>query len=284
MTIKYVFSDIDGVLVGTKKGINFPQPHHQTIQTLINLHRKRVGFSLLTAKATFSILPLIKHFPFNYYHSGDNGATIINGQNLSVSLIDYLDSNLIKQLFPHVLNFCGELYTISNWYVINNNPRYQNIIQRHQDILETSPQLFKLTDLNKLKIIRLSLIASNQQEITIIEQALNNFKDKINIKWLINPYMPQTSFAIVTPKNISKKNIVIKIMANNNLNPEECLAIGDSNSDYEFMSLCQYQATLDNGQMNLKINIKKNNGYISHLSVDDGGFLDIVKNYFVYEI
>lgn len=280
MTIKHVFADIDGVLVGTKKNINFPQPDHKTIISLIKLINNEIGLSFLTAKASFAALPLIKQVPSDNWHSGDNGATLINGRDLSIKLNSQIKKEVVLALLPKIMNFCCEFFTKDNWFLLRKNAKFQEVVNFHQEILQKNPQILKPEHLKQLDFIKITIIAHNQVAVDKINHLFSSFDDDLDLKWLINPYVESIRFAVITPQNIGKDNIVAMIMKKNNLQPEECLGIGDSDSDYAFMSLCRNQATLANAQFQLKQNVVKSNGYYSPYSVDENGFIDILKHYF----
>ena len=52
--IKAIITDIDGVIVGKKHGVNFPLPNDDVIQKLKNLHKTGFPIVLCTAKLSRS--------------------------------------------------------------------------------------------------------------------------------------------------------------------------------------------------------------------------------------
>ena len=62
---------------------------------------------------------------------------------------------------------------------------------------------------------------------------------------------------------------------------DNVLGIGDSKSDWQFIEMCKYGATLDNGNLQLKelIKSKGNNSYIADKNVDENGIIDILEHF-----
>src|SRR3989344_1298561 len=76
--IKAVVLDIDGVVVGTKKGINFPNPAPRVSQALRKVHDSGVPVVFITAKTSFAASENIKYVGIDNPHIADSGAVLFN--------------------------------------------------------------------------------------------------------------------------------------------------------------------------------------------------------------
>lgn len=69
--IKGLILDVDGVLVGGKKGYNWPLPNQQVIDELKTLRQKGIIVSLCTGKVTFAIHEIVHLAHLDNVHIGD---------------------------------------------------------------------------------------------------------------------------------------------------------------------------------------------------------------------
>lgn len=75
--IKGVILDVDGAVVGSRKGYNWPSPHKDVIAALKKIREKGIIVSLCTDKGTFVIRDIVEKAHLNNLHIGDGGALVI---------------------------------------------------------------------------------------------------------------------------------------------------------------------------------------------------------------
>ena len=80
------------------------------------------------------------------------------------------------------------------------------------------------------------------------------------------------------PNGISKKQATLNVLSHLNIDPIDVLSVGDSTSDWKFMELCGFVATLENGQDPLKKLVNDKKGFIGG-HVDQNGLLEILDHF-----
>src|SRR6185503_9311617 len=76
--IKAIITDVDGVIVGDKEGVNFPLPNDKVIQKLKEINKKGIPVVLCTGKFSLAIEDIIIKAELDNPHITDGGALIYN--------------------------------------------------------------------------------------------------------------------------------------------------------------------------------------------------------------
>lgn len=86
---------------------------------------------------------------------------------------------------------------------------------------------------------------------------------------------------VITVKGVSKKAASEDVLDYLNVSPGDVLGIGDTISDWNFMSLCKYAGVVGDASEELKelAKTKGEGNYFFGLSVDQDGFLQILNHY-----
>lgn len=280
--IKSIILDVDGVIVGEKEGYNFPYPNPDVIARLKVIQNRGIPISLCSAKANFSLDKIIKDANLNNLHITDGGAVIIDpisGRTEGKHLLTNSDAiELVK--FSIDSNIQTEVYSINNWYVQNGlNDPYTLL---HEKILQR--EAIRIDDLAKyseqLEITKIILITESEDAKINLDKALQKFSNKFKLSWTFHPSMLPTQFAIITAPGISKKNGAMEISKFTGIPLENTLGVGDTISDWQFIEICGYGASMGNGTEELKKFIKTlgQKGYIGK-SVDENGILEIFDHF-----
>ncbi len=283
--VKAIITDVDGVIVGKKSGVNFPLPNQKIIHRLKALHKKHIPVVLCTAKFNYAVKEIIIQADLRNPHITDGGALII----------DPLDNKIIKQhLFDKTLaleiikssianNIYTEMYGANEYYLQKDHvnhftKRRREILQKEQITVDSL--LDRIDGIDIIKIIQFAHSASEKEKI---EKILAPFKDKIHYIWSHHPATYPAENTIVTIKGVSKKDASIDVLNYLKITPEETLGIGDTIGDWNFMSICKYVGVVGDASSELK-NLAKTKGvgkYFFGSSVDEDGFLQIL-DYFIY--
>jgi len=282
--IKAIILDIDGCIVGEKIGFNSPNPHIDVINKLKNIREKGIPIILCTAKPHFSIREIIKDCKLNNYHITDGGSVLINPINNEIIKKYVIDKDEGQKALKMCLdnNIYTEIYTVDD-YIIQRN-QISEITKKHIHILQREPKIVDniLKESSNLEITKIMPIALDAEDKTRVENLFKSLNTDLTLSWGIHPVALPLQFGIITAKGISKKQGAIDIIEQLNIKFENTLGIGDSTSDWQFIDMCKYGATLENGNFELKELLKSKGtefSYIAEKSVDENGIIEIL-NYF----
>lgn len=281
--IKGIILDVDGVIVGEKIGFNSPNPNIEVINKLREIKVKGIPISLCTAKPQFSIRKIIDDAGLDNFHITDGGGVIIDSVNNKIRKKNIID----KKLAVEVLNICiqnniyTEFYTVDNYYIEQN--QVSEITKKHIHILQKEPNVVEdlINESVRCEITKIMPIALDNEDKVRVTEIFNNSNIDLDLSWGIHPVALPLQFGIVTAKGITKKQGAIEISKGINVPLENILAVGDSTSDWQFINLCGYCATMGNASQELKDLVKSKGEEYSYVGghVDKNGILDILNHF-----
>lgn len=284
--IKGLILDVDGVLVGGKKGYNWPLPNPEVIDALRQLRQKGIVVSLCTGKGTFAIREIVESAHLDNVHVGDGGAIVVDILNQKTikeySINTFKAIEVLKILLSQ--RIYTEIYTKDGYYIQEN--QIGDKTEKHKAILYKNPIVVEslIKEANKLDIVKIMPVADDENQKKTIINVFKLFKDSLSLQWGIHPTALPYQFGIITVSGISKKQATQTISKFTNVSLEYFLGIGDGMTDWQFMDICGYAGAMGNASKDLKnvVLSKQTHGYIGK-SVDENGVLDIVRHYGLIE-
>lgn len=280
--IKALILDVDGVLVGSKKGYNWPSPHSDVISALKTLRERGMFVSLCTGKGTFAIREIVDAAHLDNLHIGDGGAVVVDflkNQVIEKHILSSSDVCRITKLFQDASVYV-EFYTIDGYY-IEENSASEITRKQHEDILFRKPIVVQsLVEIGKtLEVVKIMPIAQNEKDKERIIGIFQASKSLLSLQWGVHPTALPLQFGLLTLPGISKKQAAMTISKNTGVPLSETLGIGDGMTDWNFMEICGYAGAMGNGSRELKekVSSKGERGYIG-TSVEKNGVLDILKH------
>ncbi|MFC1711749.1 HAD hydrolase family protein [Patescibacteria group bacterium] len=280
--VKGIILDIDGVIIGEKKGINFPNPHPQVISKLKQIRAKGIPIALCTAKPQFAMKDVVIKIGLDNYHVTDGGAVIINPINKKIAKKITISKKIVKEILQFFLknDVYTEFYTV-NSYVIQEN-QVSDITRKHTPILMKKPKIVTSLINKSLTsgITKIMLVAKNEKDKLRIANMLKPFCKKVNIYWGLHPTALPLQFGVLTALDVSKKKGCMEVSKNTNVPFKQMLGVGDALGDWQFIKMCKYQAATGNAKQELKNLVLKNkkHGYIGP-SVNQNGIISILKHF-----
>lgn len=282
--IKAVVLDIDGVIVGTKKGINFPNPDPNVCQALRKVHDSGVPVVFITAKTSFAASENIKYVGVDNPHIADSGAILFNpvrGKLLHVKAISSTDINYILSSISS--DTLINLFTTKDYFVVKKmQEKYPDFVEKYSDFMQRSPIPVDNFDeiIKNEKVLRINMYAFNNREKKQLTEMISKSKGKFTYKWATNPYLAPVEVIIITSFGISKRSGVETLAHDLKVSLKEILGVGDMLQDWDFMEVCGYKATLANGNKELKdkFNFSDEKQFMGG-DVDEDGILDILKHF-----
>lgn len=280
--IKAIIFDVDGVLKGSKEGINFPVPHGDVIEKLKAVRESGIPVILCTGNYSHSILKIIQLANLRNPHVADRGALIIDPLDNLVLEKHSLQREYVEQVIKAILSMGGymEVYTDSEYFV--QKSQVSDLTKKRISILEEEPVLVdSLEEVFSKEIIKINIFSINEEEKEKATQALSRVKDNVAIVWLSNPATGSLHIANVTSKGISKPRAIQLVLEKLGISLDFVLGVGDTLSDWEFMSLCGYAAAMGNAGDDLKelVKTKGEGNYFIAPHVDDNGVLEVLKHF-----
>ncbi|OGG28926.1 hypothetical protein A2973_01320 [Candidatus Gottesmanbacteria bacterium RIFCSPLOWO2_01_FULL_49_10] len=280
--IKGLILDVDGVLVGGKKGYNWPNPHPLIIQTLKSLRAKDIIVSLCTGKGTFSIKSIVEAAHLDNVHIGDGGAIVIDFLHNKVIDQHIIERDIVGKTVALLLQngIYVELYTKDGYYI--QKDFVGDKTTKHVDILNREPSIVpSLVEIShQLDVVKIMPIANDEQDKQRIVDLVHGEVKELPLQWGVHPTALSYQFGIITANGISKRQAAQVISEYTKVPLTDMLGIGDGMTDWQFMEICGYAGTMGNGSQELKdkIVIKGERGFIGG-SVDENGVLGILKHF-----
>lgn len=282
MNIKAIIADVDGVMVGKKSGYNFPLPHPEIISTLSRVNASGVPIILCTAKFNFAIKKIAQLAQLDNPHITDGGALVMN--LVSDAIIDEypIDKLIVQQLIDGCLdnNLYVEIYSAQNYYI----QRSQCIAftDRRSELLQIPPTMVDSlrTVADHEAIIKIIIFEKDPVKQNQLYQLVHAFGNHVHFIWSHHPFLEPWRPGVITAPNASKANASKKVAKLLKIDFSNMLGIGDTQSDWNFMQLCEYVAAVGDKDQELQELVKSRgkNGFLAP-SVDDHGLIEIVKHF-----
>ncbi|OGM03303.1 hypothetical protein A3K72_03500 [Candidatus Woesearchaeota archaeon RBG_13_36_6] len=287
MKIKGMILDVDGVIIGEKIGFNSPYPHNKVVKALKDIRAKGIFISLCTAKPYFAIEKIIRDADLKNFHITDGGGVIIDIIDNSLLKASYIEPEIAGKVLSAYLRsgVYVEFYTVDKYFI--QKSQESSITPKHAHVLQREP--VKVNSLIEAaaenKITKIMPIAINEEDKKNVTKIFEPFKEDLILSWGIHPIILPLQFGIITAKGISKKSAAQDIIKHSKVSFQNILGVGDTGSDWQFISLCKYAAAMGNAKEELKELVLTKGEKHSFIgpSVDENGILDIFKHFGLIE-
>ncbi len=278
--IKAVILDVDGVIVGDKKGFNAPYPPLEVINKLKQIREKNIYIILCSAKPYYSVKKIVDDARLDNIQTALAGAILVDPVSLEIVKRHVIDNgiavDLTKQLFDS--NIYTEIYTTDKYYIQKNQKN--EITELHNFTLSFEPIIVDdlINQVKESEIVKILPVTKTDQERKIVDEIFFEFKEKLVIGWSTHPAIKGYYFGNITTQGISKKQSILEIVEMYKIKSQEMLGVGDSLTDWDFIGICGYAGAMGNAVDDLKTLVlsKGKNGYIGK-PVNENGILDIFR-------
>lgn len=282
--IQHLVLDVDGVLIGSKKGVNAPDPHPDIVAGLKARRQAGIGVSLVTAKPFFAIESIVRAAQLNGPHVTDAGAALIDSMGHEVDSSDVFDAATLTSVLAACQQdgFYAEIYT-ANDYVIERKQQSELTVTRHTMVLGRAPTVVDaFTTVTQAKpILKIVLVARTGDEKVSITQLHEQLRWPVTLRWTVHPSILPLEFAVLTPPGVSKRGGVRRLADTIAIPLPNMLGVGDSLADWDFIELCGYGAAMGNAESALKNHVLskgEEKGFVGP-SVDDNGLPTILNHF-----
>jgi len=278
--IRAIITDVDGVIVGKTHGVNFPLPNKKIIAVLNNLQRKNIPVVLCTAKFNYAVREIILQADLRNPHITDGGALIIDPLDDKVIKQYVFEKNLAHEIIKTCIsqNIYTEVYGINDYYLQKNH--ITAFTEKRTQILQKEhiPVDSLLERIDTLEIIKIINFTNDPKGKEKINKILATYKNKIHYIWSHHPVTYPYENTVVTIKGVSKKAASLEVLDYLKISPDETLGVGDTQGDWNFMSICKYAGVVGNASQELK-NLAKEKGegnYFFAPTVEEDGFIQLL--------
>lgn len=282
--IRGLVLDIDGVLVGEKIGFNSPWPHPDVIRRLKGIRATGIPIILSTGKPHFSIEKIITDCRLDTPHVVNNGAIIIDPMHGRIIKKHVMDPTLVTRLIRTFLDadMYVEVYT-PDAYMIQKSQYRDNLTPVHAHVLQREPIMVDnlAVEAEKHDIIKVMPVATDETDWPRLMALFAPFAAHAELSLGLHPVANPHQFGGITAKGVSKRQSTLDALECLSLGIRDCLGVGDSASDWQFMELTGFSAAIGNAADKLKVLVRSmgKTGYIAERSVDENGILPILDHF-----
>ena len=279
---KAIILDIDGVIIGSQKGINSPHPHPEIMAKLKEVRAAGIPISLCTAKPAFAMEYEITNANLDNPHIADGGGLLVDNKGKVYEQFT-LDRELAKRIIKTLLekDTYTELYTATDYYI--QESQKSKITDDHTFVLGREPIIVdSLSEAaNHLKITKIMQVVADENHKPHGDETFAPFDKEATMAWAIHPPILPLQFGVITASGISKAKATASIANILGVPLENMLAVGDSTADWKFMQLCGYTAAMGNATDELKelVATKPPGHYMVGDHVDNNGLVAILDWY-----
>lgn len=278
--IKAIITDVDGVIVGDKNGVNFPLPNERVIERLKAIKKSGIPVILCTGKPTYATEDIIRKAELDNPHITDAGAFIYNPLQNQIIKEHTIAKDLSTRIGEISLknNFYLEIHTSKGYYV--QKDQVYELTDTRISILQKEPFLVDslLEIIPTLDIIKILAFTKTDTEKSQLETILDPFNDAIHAIWSTVPIMRPAMARVITRKGVSKMHASQEVLDYLGIAFDECLGVGDLPPDWLFIKHCRYGGVVGDSDQEFKNNVisKGEGNYFLGSSVDENGFLQIL--------
>lgn len=279
---KAIILDVDGVIIGHKKGINTPHPSTAVMNALKSVRANGIPIALCTAKPAFGIEYEIKEARLDNPHIADGGGVLVDNKGKVYEKYT-LETGLAKKIISKLLenDVYTEVYTEDDYYI--QSDQVGDITHKHSFVLQREPKVIdSLIDFcDTHEITKIMQVVEDEDRKPFGEKVFETFKDESTMVWAVHPPILPLQFGIITALGISKTQGAKSIARILDIPIENILAVGDSTSDWKFISVCGYAGAMGNATAELHelVKTKGDGRYMIGGNVDEDGLIDILNWY-----
>ncbi|WP_031264234.1 Cof-type HAD-IIB family hydrolase [Sporolactobacillus laevolacticus] len=249
MSVKMIFSDIDGTLINSKHVIT-----EKTIKAIKSCARHQLPFILVSARMPGGILPLQQQLGLSNPIVCYSGALIVRPQQTGSAsqplLTITMDTETVLTIHQHICkrfpNISFSAYSFDQWLVQEpNNPW----IEQERQIAGTAATLctFQDDDMDvEFAPIHKVLCMGEPEKIDQLYESLLSLKLEVSV------FKSKPTYLEIMAKDVGKAGAMNLLMKEYNVRREETIAFGDNFNDLDMLRFAGIGVAMDNAPSQVK--------------------------------
>lgn len=262
---KYIFLDIDGTLLDSKKQVS-----DINIKAMNEIEKQNFEIVFCSGRNNDYLVNLSKKCNTSNYIISSNGSMIYKQSDNEIIHTDQIPYEILKNIYNYcknnqlaiTFNTKNERYYNDFYHQEKKNIKIINNIDEISNILVTQ---FVVGSYDYQKMIEVKEYIENINELEIV-----NISTTIKLKQIDSK---DGFFYDVVLKGINKGTGIKNFIKHMNLDKENCIAIGDHVNDIDMFKETSYNIAMNNGYEELK----KQANYIAK-SNDENGVEDALRH------
>jgi hydroxymethylpyrimidine pyrophosphatase-like HAD family hydrolase len=179
--IKAIVLDVDGVIKGSKTGINFPLPHTKVLAAMKKINKSGIPIILCTGNYYYSIKKIIQLTELRNPHISDRAALIVDAFKNKFLEKHVIDNKIAKITLETVwpLESYLEVFSDKNYFI--QKSKLSELTKLRSIVLQKKPIIVEsFKDIPTLDLIKVSLFTQKKSEKRKVDRMLEKFQDIIS--------------------------------------------------------------------------------------------------------
>lgn len=279
--IKAIITDVDGVIIGDKKGFNFPHPTQEVQNAFKVIQKKGIPVVLCTGKASYVVENTIRLLELKNPHIGDGGTYIFDPLAKKILKKHLIDPKIAQDVIRRGLDKKLHMSITTTTDTFIDASHKPHITERRRQVLGKDlivvPSLEKYAE--SVEILKILATTTSREEDEAAQEIFDLYADKTHFIWTHHPVTAPWRYALMTAKDASKITASQEVAKILGVNLSNVLGIGDTLGDWIFMEKCGYVGVVGEGSLELikKVKTKGEGNYFLAPSVDEDGMVKILE-------
>ncbi|MBQ7105435.1 MAG: HAD family phosphatase [Bacilli bacterium] len=262
---KYIFLDIDGTLLDSKKQVSC-----ENIKAMNELKKDEFEIVFCSGRNNDYLINLSKKTNTSNYIISSNGSMIYNQKENKIIHADCIPFHILKNIY----NYCKK----NKLAITFNTDKYRYYNDFYHQEKKDIKIINNINDINNIIVTQFVVGSYNYQKMIEVKEYIDNIEELeiVNISTTMKFKQINSKdgfFYDVVLKGINKGTGIDSFIKYMNISKKDCIAIGDHINDVDMFNATEYKIAMGNGYEELK----KQADYIAKTN-DDNGVVDALEH------